>query len=117
MDYLIKEGYPSAAEKFAKEANIEMEPDSSAIEQRVEIRKAILRGDLQNAIELINDLNIEVRPPFTTFSCPSRIKLVSCTTHSSLIKSYDEKQNTFSPQYDRKHKHIIFTFIIPPTVC
>jgi glucose-induced degradation protein 8 len=62
MDYLIKEGYPSAAEKFAKEANIEMQPDSSAIEQRVQIRKAILRGDLQNAIELINDLNIEVRP-------------------------------------------------------
>jgi len=60
MDYLITEGYPSAAEKFATEANIEREPDHSSIEQRVQIRESIHRGDLQQAIELINDLNPEL---------------------------------------------------------
>lgn len=60
MDYLITEGYPSAAEKFAMEANIERRTDHSFIDQRVKIRESIHRGDLQQAIELINDLNPEV---------------------------------------------------------
>jgi glucose-induced degradation protein 8 len=60
MDYLITEGYPSAAEKFAMEANIERRADHSFIDQRVQIRESIHRGDLQEAIELINDLNPEV---------------------------------------------------------
>jgi hypothetical protein len=60
MDYLITEGYPSAAEKFAMEANIDRRPDHSFIEQRVQIRDSIHRGDLQQAIELMNDLNPEV---------------------------------------------------------
>lgn len=60
MDYLITEGYPSAAQKFAAEANIQQKADLTAIEERVRIRDSIHRGDLQQAIELINDLNPEV---------------------------------------------------------
>jgi glucose-induced degradation protein 8 len=84
MDYLITEGYPSAAEKFAMEANIDRRPDHSFIEQRVQIRDSIHRGDLQQAIELMNDLNPEVsvkRRP--TIPVPM-IRPVSCTTHSLL---------------------------------
>lgn len=61
MDYLIKEGYPSAAEKFAMEANIEQPPDESKIRLRVQIRDAIHRGDLENAIDLIGEASPEVR--------------------------------------------------------
>jgi hypothetical protein len=61
MDYLITEGYPSAAEKFAAEANIQPKTDLSCINERVQIRDSIHRGDLQAAIELINELNPEVR--------------------------------------------------------
>jgi len=60
MDYLITEGYPSAAEKFAAEANIQPKADMSCIQERVEIRESIHRGDLQAAIELINELNPEL---------------------------------------------------------
>jgi hypothetical protein len=82
MDYLITEGYPSAAEKFAAEANIQPKADFSDIQERVQIRESIHRGDLQAAIELINDLNPDVSrlpalPPFLHM-----IILVSCTTHS-----------------------------------
>lgn len=66
MEYLITEGYPSAAEKFAREANIEHGPDHSMIAQRVQIRESIHRGDLQEAIELINDLDPEVSPILST---------------------------------------------------
>ncbi|KAG8628322.1 hypothetical protein KVT40_004195 [Elsinoe batatas] len=60
MDYLINEGYPSAAAKFAKEANIQPAVDSEAIQQRVDIRNAIHAGDIQLAIERINELNPQI---------------------------------------------------------
>ncbi|KAL9113069.1 MAG: hypothetical protein Q9227_002681 [Pyrenula ochraceoflavens] len=57
MDYLITEGYPSAARKFAMEANVQPKTDFDSIQERVEIRESIHKGDLQTAIEKINELN------------------------------------------------------------
>lgn len=60
MDYLIIEGYPSAAKRFAMEANIQPKEDVASIRERVSIRNAIHRGDIQEAIEMINDLGYQV---------------------------------------------------------
>lgn len=60
MDYLITEGYPAAARKFAIEANIQPNTDFESINERVEIRDSIHKGDLQTAIEKINELNPQV---------------------------------------------------------
>ncbi len=60
MDYLVSEGYPSAAQKFALEANIQPQVDVESIRERVEIRNAIYGGDIQSAIEKINELNPQV---------------------------------------------------------
>ncbi len=60
MDYLINEGYPSAAKKFAMEANVQPTEDFASIEARVEIRNAIYAGDIQRAIEKINDVGYQV---------------------------------------------------------
>jgi hypothetical protein len=46
MDYLVSEGFPRAAEKFAKEANIRLPLEEESIESRVEIRQAIHAGDI-----------------------------------------------------------------------
>jgi hypothetical protein len=82
MDYLINEGYPSAAEKFAKEANIE-QPTDENIQERVRIREAIHRGDLEHAIELIGDVSPEVCLfTISQVSRSQRLDTVSCTTHS-----------------------------------
>jgi len=67
MDYLITEGYPSAAEKFAAEANIQPKADLSCINERVQIRESIHRGDLQAAIELINDYYAQ-KPDFSALT-------------------------------------------------
>ena len=61
MDYLISEGYPSAAQKFAHEANIAPMLDVDSVQERVDIREAINKGDIQSAIEQINELNPQVR--------------------------------------------------------
>lgn len=74
MEYLISEGYPEAAQRFASEANIEPELDVDSIQERVEIREAIASGNIQTAIEKINELNPQVRPRSSCFPdcCASR---------------------------------------------
>lgn len=67
MDYLISEGYPRAAEKFAKEANIQLPVEEDSIQARVEIRRAIHSGDIDTAINKINDMNPQVSQPRISF--------------------------------------------------
>lgn len=62
MDYLVSEGYPGAAEKFAQETNICNPADMGDIRERVRIRKAIHDGKVDEAVELINELDPEVCP-------------------------------------------------------
>ena len=61
MDYLITNGYPAAAKKFAVEANIQLRTDMESIQERVDIRTAIHSGNIQVAVEKINELNPQVR--------------------------------------------------------
>ena len=92
MDYLITNGYPAAAKKFAVEANIQPRVDIESIQERVEIRTAIHSGNIQTAIEKINELNPEVRLDLS-FHPNSVLTLypllfamiipVSCTTHKT----------------------------------
>lgn len=100
MDYLVSEGFPRAAEKFAKEANIQLPLEEESISSRVEIRQAIHAGDIDTAITKINDLNPQVCYTSRSPHCPFLAGLypVSCTTHNF----FDDNQ-TFSPQYDCKH--------------
>lgn len=73
LDYLTMEGYPNAAAKFSKEANLQPQQDISSIRARQEIQNCIHSGNIQSAIETLNDLDPEVSntyyihlsPPFT----------------------------------------------------
>lgn len=88
MDYLISEGYPSAAEKFAKEANIQLPIEEESIQSRVEIRQAIHSGDIDTAINKVNDLNPQIldTDPALHFAL-LRLQLIelirSCTSSST----------------------------------
>lgn len=63
MDYLVSEGYPMAAKRFAVEANIPPAAEPQSIQERVDIRNAIHAGDIESAIHKINDLNPQVCNP------------------------------------------------------
>lgn len=86
MDYLIKEGYQDSARKFAMEANIKQKPEEETIRARVAIRNAIHSGDIQTAIEQINELNPNVRFAHRALYLPAPLcydyTSSSCTTHS-----------------------------------
>ncbi|KAK6350241.1 hypothetical protein TWF696_006476 [Orbilia brochopaga] len=60
MNYLIIGGYPSAAAKFAQEANIHPQLNLEAIHKRNRICTSIHEGDIQSAIEMINDFQPEL---------------------------------------------------------
>ena len=44
MDYLVIEGYKTAAEEFSKEADLSADVDLDSIESRMKIREAIQKG-------------------------------------------------------------------------
>lgn len=60
MDYLVTEGYKEAAEKFEVEAGVSMKECTENIEGRIQVRDAILKGAVSDAISLINDLHPEL---------------------------------------------------------
>ena len=52
MDYLVIEGYKSAAEEFSKEAELTSSIDFQSIEDRTNIKEALQRGDVEEACRL-----------------------------------------------------------------
>ncbi|KAI8988749.1 CTLH/CRA C-terminal to lish motif domain-containing protein [Pilobolus umbonatus] len=60
MNYLIVEGYKDAAEQFSSESGLAPTVDLQSIQERMDIRRAIQSGDIDTAIDLVNDLNPEI---------------------------------------------------------
>ena len=60
MNYLIIQGYKDAAEKFSLETGLAPNVDLSSIQDRMSIRTAIESGNVDDAVEKVNDLDPEV---------------------------------------------------------
>lgn len=96
MDYLVIEGYRSAAEEFSQEANLTPPVDFESIETRMDIREALQRGDVEDAIIRVNDLNPDVSLSYGTRSQrrnEQRINLL-CTTLKRVGAGDDTKPKT-----------------------
>ena len=73
MDYLVIAGYKTAAEEFSKEAGVVPPVDFESIEHRMNIREAVQRGDVEEAITRVNELNPEVGLCTDLFTCPTSL--------------------------------------------
>lgn len=80
MDYLVMEGYKSAAGEFSVEARLTPCIEFESIENRMHIREALQRGDVDDAITRVNDLDPEVS--MASDEVPKGFNL-SCTTLKS----------------------------------
>ena len=73
LDYLTAEGYPSAADKFSKEANLKPIEQQESVRLRNQIKHDIHLGSIQDAIEALNELNPQVSdsclPQLSSFAC------------------------------------------------
>lgn len=103
LNFLILEGYESAAKKFAAEANLTPRIPTDSIHERVEIRSSIIRGEITQAIHQINDLNPEVRA--TICRCrvrrPTRLRVM--IRHAPLSqRELNDEYKLFSLQSDAK---------------
>lgn len=56
LDYLVSEGYLESAQNFVTEAKIQPVFELGPIQERVEVKNAIYGGNIQSAIEQINEL-------------------------------------------------------------
>ncbi len=87
------EGYKSAAEEFSQEANLSAPVDFESIESRMDIREALQRGDVEDAITRINDLNPEVSSASNLLKAiwrrdGEKIKTFHAPLSSSLFRSW-----------------------------
>ncbi|KAF7562775.1 hypothetical protein G7046_g1357 [Stylonectria norvegica] len=60
LDYLTMEGYPNAAAKFSKEANLQPQQDIGSIHARQQIQSCIHAGNIETAIDALNELDPEI---------------------------------------------------------
>ncbi|KAH9557040.1 hypothetical protein CY35_07G065100 [Sphagnum magellanicum] len=60
MNFLVTEGYVEAAEKFQMESGTQPDIDLGTITDRMAVRKAVQCGQVEDAIEKVNDLNPEI---------------------------------------------------------
>ncbi len=58
--FCLTEGFKEAAEKFRMESGIEPSVDLDSLDERIKIREMILKGQIQDAIALINSLHPEL---------------------------------------------------------
>ncbi|KAL7750002.1 Glucose-induced degradation complex subunit [Sorochytrium milnesiophthora] len=60
MNYLVIEGYKDAAQSFSAESGVAPSVDLSSIQDRMLIRNAVQSGNIDEAIERVNDLDPEI---------------------------------------------------------
>ncbi|KXN83659.1 hypothetical protein AN958_01225 [Leucoagaricus sp. SymC.cos] len=99
MDYLVIEGYKSAAEEFSQEANLTPPMDFESIESRMDIREALQRGDVENAITRVNDLNPELLDtnPALYFRLQQQ-KLIEYIRHGRIAEALQFAQDELAPR-------------------
>ncbi|XP_001624093.2 glucose-induced degradation protein 8 homolog [Nematostella vectensis] len=60
MDYLVTEGYKEAAEKFRIESGTQPTAPLDSLDDRIKIREAVQKGDLEQAVSMTNKLNPDI---------------------------------------------------------
>ncbi|KAF4637716.1 hypothetical protein G7Y89_g360 [Cudoniella acicularis] len=90
LDYLTTEGYPSAAAKFSKEANLRPQQEEDSVRARQQIQHSIHLGRIQDAIDALNDLEPQVSDSLPFFSLFAMIRH-EFMHHSYSLRVGDEK--------------------------
>ena len=84
MDYLVSEGYPGAAEKFAQETNLCQPADIESIRERVRVRNAIHSGRIDEAVSLVNEMD----PQVSKTALPALFEMITPSFHAPLISTH-----------------------------
>ncbi|KAH6580935.1 hypothetical protein BASA50_002096 [Batrachochytrium salamandrivorans] len=99
MNYLIIEGYKDAAEKFSAESGLVPSVDLATVEDRMNIRNAIQNGNIEAAIEQVNDLDPEILDtnPRLFFHL-QRQKLIELIRNNRITEAIEFAQEELAPR-------------------
>jgi len=99
MDYLVIEGFKTAAEEFSKEAGLASPVDLDSIESRMNIREALQRGDVGEAITRVNDLNPEILDTNPAlYFCLQQQKLIEFIRQGRISEALEFAQEELAPR-------------------
>ncbi|XP_041024797.1 protein GID8 homolog isoform X1 [Juglans microcarpa x Juglans regia] len=76
MNFLVTEGFVDAAEKFRIESGTAPDIDLATITDRMAVKKAVQCGNVEDAIEKVNDLNPEVQRIWQIYSVTGLIAIM-----------------------------------------
>lgn len=98
LNYLIIEGHKDAVVQFIKETNLQCEYDANLLEKRMIIRNLIIGGKIDEAINEINDINIEIlgKNPSIHFELQKQ-KLIEIIKHNKIEESIEFAQKNLFP--------------------
>ncbi|KAH6561907.1 hypothetical protein BASA62_009527 [Batrachochytrium salamandrivorans] len=107
MNYLIIEGYKDAAEKFSAESGLVPSVDLATVEDRMNIRNAIQNGNIEAAIEQVNDLDPEILDtnPRLFFHL-QRQKLIELIRNNRITEAIEFAQEELAPRGEENHSKI-----------
>ncbi|OIW13677.1 hypothetical protein TanjilG_08019 [Lupinus angustifolius] len=60
MNFLVTEGFSEVAEKFRNESGTDSDMDLATIADRMAVKDAVQRGNIEDAIKKVNDSNLEI---------------------------------------------------------
>ncbi len=85
LDYLTTEGYPSAAAKFSKEANLRPQQEEQSVKARRQIQHSIHSGNIQEAVDALNELEPQVSQSIEYSFYSSLLAMIRHEFHAPLI--------------------------------
>lgn len=99
MNYLVIEGYKDAAERFAVESGLPPTVDLANIEERMNIRNAVQSGDIEEAIERVNDLDPDILDtnPKLFFHLQQQ-KLIELIRQGRILEAVEFAQEELAPR-------------------
>ena len=83
---MFEEGFKEAAEKFRMESGIEPSVDLDSLDERIKIREMILKGQIQEAIALINSLHPELLDTNRYLYFHLQVSPCHVTLHQSVLR-------------------------------
>ncbi|KAJ8325614.1 hypothetical protein BDV3_001148 [Batrachochytrium dendrobatidis] len=99
MNYLVIEGYKDAAEKFSVESGLAPAVDLMTVEDRMNIRNDIQNGNIEAAIERVNDLDPEILDtnPKLFFHLQQQ-KLIELIRNNKITEAIEFAQEELAPR-------------------
>lgn len=98
LNYLIIEGYKDAVQKFIKETGIKYDYDADLLNKRMQIRMLIVSGKIDDAINEINNINVEIleKNPSIHFELQKQ-KLIEIIKANNIEEAISFAQKTLYP--------------------